>query len=127
VKENNNKSITGSHAERNPSCSGCGRLSPSVCPLRPSGYVLGYISHREKAVEAANCGHSAVTPDDYSPEEDSPEADAQMDWDDVTQLLKQKLTSQAFDKTLRCAVHTHTHTHTPVCQERGGHTLLYTP
>ncbi|XP_056290243.1 transferrin receptor 1b [Pseudoliparis swirei] len=65
-----------------------------------TGYVLGYISHREKAVEAANCGHSAVTPDDYSPEEDSPEADAQMDWDDVTQLLKQKLTSQAFDKTL---------------------------
>ncbi|TNN45031.1 Transferrin receptor protein 1 [Liparis tanakae] len=72
-----------------------------------TGYVLGYISHREKAVEAASCaqgaeaaGHPVVTPDDYSPDDDSPEANAQMDWEDVTQLLTQKLTSQDFEKTL---------------------------
>lgn len=67
-----------------------------------TGYVLGYLSHSETQVEQVTCGTEQVT--EKSPETMpafvAPAPDAQMDWTDVTQLLKQKLTSQAFKKTL---------------------------
>ncbi|XP_068438186.1 transferrin receptor 1b [Clinocottus analis] len=70
-----------------------------------TGYVLGYVSHREPSEAAqASCGPAAQTAGqpEVKPELKpvAPVAAAQMDWDDVTQLLTQKLTSQAFDKTL---------------------------
>uniref|UniRef100_A0A8C2Z6H9 Transferrin receptor 1b n=1 Tax=Cyclopterus lumpus TaxID=8103 RepID=A0A8C2Z6H9_CYCLU len=71
-----------------------------------TGYVLGYISHRESEAEKVNCGE---VPETSGRPLETPAAmdtamdaqmDAQMDWDDVAQLLTQKLTSQAFAKTL---------------------------
>ncbi|XP_054478579.1 transferrin receptor 1b [Anoplopoma fimbria] len=69
------------------------------------GYVLGYINHRETQVDQVNChgepetdGHQVVTPAVVAAVvqvQDTP-----MNWQDVTQLLSQKLTSQALGKTL---------------------------
>ncbi|XP_018534822.1 transferrin receptor 1b [Lates calcarifer] len=66
-----------------------------------TGYLVGYVSHRKPQVEPVNPvseneNRLQATPTDYAP---SPEI--QLDWKDVTQLLSQKLTSKAFEKTLR--------------------------
>ncbi|XP_068566351.1 transferrin receptor 1b [Cebidichthys violaceus] len=79
------------------------------------GYLLGYLSHRETQVQQVICGKepetdarlggtptaatAAAAAAPVAPV--APVAVSQMDWEDVTQLLAQKLTSQAFDKTLR--------------------------
>ncbi|XP_040921750.1 transferrin receptor 1b [Toxotes jaculatrix] len=62
------------------------------------GYLLGYISHRKPRAEPLNAEMEATgtTPDDFTP---APEF--QLNWNDITQLLTQKLTSQAFEKALR--------------------------
>ncbi|XP_075936537.1 transferrin receptor 1b [Anarhichas minor] len=74
------------------------------------GYLLGYLSHRETQVQQVSCGKETETdaPLEVTPTAAAapaapaaPVPDVQMDWEDVTQLLAQKLTSQAFDKTLR--------------------------
>ncbi|XP_074478571.1 transferrin receptor 1b [Sebastes fasciatus] len=69
-----------------------------------TGYVLGYLSHRETQLEQVSCGTEqgvvntqVVTP----PAIVAPAVDVQLDWKDITQLLTQKLTSEAFGKTLR--------------------------
>lgn len=68
------------------------------------GYVLGYLSQPETQVEQVNCGTEPgreENPQEVMPVVVAPAPDVQLDWEDITQLLEQKLTSQAFDKTLR--------------------------
>ncbi|KAM8822736.1 transferrin receptor 1b [Spinachia spinachia] len=69
-----------------------------------TGYLLGYLSHRESRVEPLACGtepetdaHPEATP---APAVVEPQPGTQMDWGDVTQLLSEKLTTQALSKTL---------------------------
>ncbi|XP_029313940.1 LOW QUALITY PROTEIN: transferrin receptor 1b [Cottoperca gobio] len=62
-----------------------------------TGYVLGYLSHRETQLEQVSCGPEL----EETPAAVAPAPGALMDWKDVTQLLTQKLTSQDFDKSLR--------------------------
>ncbi|XP_070709410.1 transferrin receptor 1b [Pempheris klunzingeri] len=73
-----------------------------------TGYVIGYISYSkpraksniEQEMENQPQGTpAAVVPDVVVPDVVVPEV--QMYWRDVTKLLAQKLTSRAFDKTLR--------------------------
>ncbi|KAM6900582.1 transferrin receptor 1b [Xenentodon cancila] len=54
------------------------------------GYMTGYIIHRKPHVEAASAAAAAAPP-----------PDAQLSWKDLTQLLTEKLTSEAFGQTLR--------------------------
>lgn len=77
-------------------------------PFCLPGYLVGFISHRKHQDEPVNC--STDLEKDEKVESNptvspavAPAAQDQMDWKDVTQLLEQKLTSQAFDKTLRYA------------------------
>ncbi|KAK2886678.1 hypothetical protein Q8A73_020624 [Channa argus] len=62
------------------------------------GYLVGYISHRETQVEP-------METDTEIEEENGPEilpnAEFQLDWKSIGQLLTDKLNTQAFDKTLR--------------------------
>lgn len=85
-----------------------------VCILGPPGYLIGYVSHHKPDVELLNCEDGAKletknqtesTPTDVAP---VPEAEVQLYWKDITQLLKQKLTSEAFSKTLQYVPHVHT-------------------
>ncbi|XP_056220723.1 transferrin receptor 1b [Seriola aureovittata] len=63
-----------------------------------TGYMVGFISHRKPRVEPpVNQEPEIETP----PPASAPAPDPQLDWQDLTQLLTQKLTSEAFDKTLR--------------------------
>ncbi|XP_071751525.1 transferrin receptor 1b [Centroberyx gerrardi] len=62
------------------------------------GYMLGYVSHRARQQESATC-----PPEQEEEEEEKmPVAapDVPLDWAKITSLLTQKLTSQAFNKTL---------------------------
>ncbi|KAA8580562.1 hypothetical protein FQN60_013520 [Etheostoma spectabile] len=68
--------------------------SPSFRPAPPR-YLLGYLCHHETREESVNCGTEPegkmVTPPVVAPTPEVP----------LYQLLTQKLTSRAFDKTLR--------------------------
>ncbi|XP_070842116.1 transferrin receptor 1b [Chaetodon trifascialis] len=67
-----------------------------------TGYMIGYVSHRKPQAERPNCAPELQTENQLeSTPAVAPAAELQLDWKDITQLLKQKLTSQAFDKTLR--------------------------
>ncbi|XP_041817585.1 transferrin receptor 1b [Chelmon rostratus] len=68
-----------------------------------TGYLIGYVSHRKPQAEQLNCGTELETEGELegTPAVVAPAPEVQLDWKDITQLLKQKLTSQAFDKTLR--------------------------
>ncbi|XP_035512992.1 transferrin receptor 1b [Morone saxatilis] len=61
------------------------------------GYLVGFISHRKPRVELVNCS----TELDTETEKATAVVEVQLTWKDITNLLMQKLTSQAFDKTLR--------------------------
>nr|XP_046227572.1 transferrin receptor 1b [Scatophagus argus] len=69
------------------------------------GYLIGYISHNKPQAELVHCeaGGEQDTENKLEPTTgavaEAPQV--QLNWKDITQLLKQKLTSQAFDKTLR--------------------------
>ncbi len=78
------------------------------CIFCSPGYMIGYISHRKPQVQPVNCGTELTTeiPLKTTPAfvvASAPEP--QLEWKDITQLLDQKLTSQAFDRTLRYVVH----------------------
>ncbi|XP_076617818.1 transferrin receptor 1b [Chaetodon auriga] len=67
-----------------------------------TGYLIGYVSHSKPQAEQPSCATELET--ENQPERTPVVASApevQLDWKDITQLLKQKLSSQAFDKTLR--------------------------
>ncbi|KAF1373226.1 hypothetical protein PFLUV_G00258180 [Perca fluviatilis] len=65
-----------------------------------TGYMLGYLCHRETQVESVNCGTepegTTATPPVVTPPVVVPAPDVPLN-----QLLAQKLTSRAFDETLR--------------------------
>ncbi|XP_008288621.1 transferrin receptor 1b [Stegastes partitus] len=79
------------------------------------GFLIGFISHSQPQAEPVNCSTTAapvstspgapVTKRPVAPSPVAPVApvapEVHLDWKDITQLLTQKLTSQAFDKTLR--------------------------
>uniref|UniRef100_UPI0037E89A65 transferrin receptor 1b n=1 Tax=Semicossyphus pulcher TaxID=241346 RepID=UPI0037E89A65 len=74
-----------------------------------AGYLVGFISHRKPQAATGNCetrlateNQTGKTPTIVAPAPAYVPAisDAQMDWAVVTRLLTQKLTGQAFDKTL---------------------------
>ncbi|XP_037312516.2 transferrin receptor 1b [Pungitius pungitius] len=69
-----------------------------------TGYMLGYLSHRNTQAEQRACGSEpeadAGLEATAAPAEDEPQPGAQMDWGDVTRLLTEKLTAQALGKTL---------------------------
>ncbi|XP_068199728.1 transferrin receptor 1b [Antennarius striatus] len=87
-----------------------------------TGCLIGYVSHRTSDVAPDNCsaaaaaatganavatGAAAASSDvkptsrlDVVPTFPSAPPEVQLAWKDITQLLKQKLTSEAFDKTL---------------------------
>ncbi|KAM3593197.1 uncharacterized protein V6R79_007719 [Siganus canaliculatus] len=75
------------------------------------GYMIGYVSHRQPRPEPVNCSTTSTTgnlplssptaapvPPAADPQ---PEPEPELTWKDITQSLKQKLTSQAMEKTLR--------------------------
>ncbi|XP_034070028.1 transferrin receptor 1b [Gymnodraco acuticeps] len=73
------------------------------------GYLLGYLSHRDTQLQQENCATNPemeIQKEAAAEEEAEAESaaaavpDAQMNWKQVTELLTQKLTSQAFDKSL---------------------------
>ncbi|XP_044033027.1 transferrin receptor 1b isoform X2 [Siniperca chuatsi] len=68
-----------------------------------TGYLVGYISHRKPKVEQENCVTELGVENRLKtmPTVVAPAPQVELDWKDITQLLTQKLTSQAFDKTLR--------------------------
>ncbi|KAM9337153.1 transferrin receptor 1b [Symphorus nematophorus] len=69
------------------------------------GYLIGYVSHRKPQTEPVNCDAGTEQDTENLPQGNpavvAPAEEVQMDWKDVAQLLQQKLTTQAFDKTLR--------------------------
>ncbi|XP_070784193.1 transferrin receptor 1b [Enoplosus armatus] len=68
-----------------------------------TGYLVGFISHRKPRVEPVNCGTELEVENQLggTPVVVVPAPEVGLDWKDITQLLTQKLTSQAFEKTLR--------------------------
>ncbi|XP_039982271.1 transferrin receptor 1b [Xiphias gladius] len=75
-------------------------LALGILMIFVTGYLVGYISHRKPRVEPGNAepgNAEPVTP----PADFAPAPEFHLDWKDITELLTQKLTSQAFDKTLR--------------------------
>lgn len=68
------------------------------------GYMVGYLCHR-KPREVAKCEPNIVYTENKDAADSaafiSHESEMQLNWGDITKLLKQKLTSQAFTKTLR--------------------------
>ncbi|KAK5849960.1 hypothetical protein PBY51_014252 [Eleginops maclovinus] len=66
------------------------------------GCLLGYLSHRDTQLQPVNCAAEPVI--ENAKEETAAVVasvpDPQLNWKQVTQLLTQKLTSQAFDKSL---------------------------
>lgn len=82
-----------------------------LCIVSPPGYLIGYVSHRkpQTTTPTLNCD-AGVELEAEKQQEGSqavvaPVSDPQLDWKDITKLLKQKLTSQAFEKVLKYAVH----------------------
>ncbi|XP_034998627.1 transferrin receptor 1b [Hippoglossus stenolepis] len=65
-----------------------------------TGYLIGYISHR-KAEPLNTEPETAGGPVPPTPPPFVPAPDLPLQWTDINRLLTQKLTSQAFDKTLR--------------------------
>lgn len=75
------------------------------------GYLTGYFSQHKSQPEP---GIPDVRPTpivenqtEKTPAAVVPDAEVELDWKDIIQLLKQKLTSQAFDKTLRYILQFH--------------------
>lgn len=73
--------------------------------------MTGYFSHHESQSEP---GIPDVQPEPIVKNQTEktlaaviPEAEVELDWKDIIQLLKQKLTIQAFDKTLRYLLQFH--------------------
>ncbi|XP_071340776.1 transferrin receptor 1b [Trachinotus anak] len=67
-----------------------------------TGYLVGFVSHRKPRVEPqANPTLEVENELKATPAAVAPAPEMQLDWDDITSLLTKKLTSQAFDKTLR--------------------------
>lgn len=72
-----------------------------------TGYLIGYVSHRkpQTTTPTLNCDAGveleAEKQQDGSQAVVAPVSDPQLDWKDITKLLKQKLTSQAFEKVLK--------------------------
>uniref|UniRef100_A0A3Q1F2Y6 Transferrin receptor 1b n=1 Tax=Acanthochromis polyacanthus TaxID=80966 RepID=A0A3Q1F2Y6_9TELE len=73
------------------------------------GFLIGFASHRPSQVEPVNCGTTTgmttpttgmTTPKKETPPPAAPAQKVQLDWNDITQLLTMKLTSQTFEKTL---------------------------
>ncbi|KAI3354879.1 hypothetical protein L3Q82_004677 [Scortum barcoo] len=71
------------------------------------GYLVGFISHRKPQAPKDNClmlpkmeDQQEETPAVAAPAP-APAPAAQLDWKDITELLSQKLTSQACERTLR--------------------------
>ncbi|XP_069552525.1 transferrin receptor 1b [Brachyistius frenatus] len=68
------------------------------------GYLVGYVSHRKPRVSLVSCGATTQgtegTETPVAPVAPVPE-EFHMDWKDISQILKQKLTSQAFELALR--------------------------
>ncbi|XP_075996480.1 transferrin receptor protein 1-like [Genypterus blacodes] len=62
------------------------------------GYSVGYVSHRKPEGRKEEAEVQADAPPPPPP---PPAPEAQMDWKDVSKLLSQKLTSRAFEETLR--------------------------
>uniref|UniRef100_A0AAR2KBT0 Transferrin receptor protein 1 n=1 Tax=Pygocentrus nattereri TaxID=42514 RepID=A0AAR2KBT0_PYGNA len=72
-----------------------------------SGYLIGYVTHRKpEASKLPETGPAACTTAGQ-PEESKDEGDAavdpepSLDWSDITSMLRQKLSSSAFDDLLR--------------------------
>ncbi|MED6251689.1 hypothetical protein ATANTOWER_001357 [Ataeniobius toweri] len=71
-----------------------------------AGYLIGYISHQKPMVES-DCGQSVTVETGGtntgkpSPAQTVPPPDVSLSWKDVTQLLTDKLSSEAFKKTLK--------------------------
>ncbi|MEQ2188339.1 hypothetical protein GOODEAATRI_013922, partial [Goodea atripinnis] len=69
-------------------------------------YLIGYISHQKPMVES-DCGQSVTVETSGtnrgkpSPAQTVPPPDVSLSWKDVTQLLTDKLSSEAFKKTLK--------------------------
>lgn len=83
-----------------------------------SGLLIGYFSHSGPEAAPPSCNMSAEQtsnpPKAAETTTDPPyvvpeRSDAQMDWADVTNLLTQKLSSQALNKTLRSVYHANNH------------------
>lgn len=68
------------------------------CTVCAAGFLVGYISHRKPQVEPVNCDE---TKDTGETEVAGMSDELQLNWNSITQLLTQKLTSQNFEKTLR--------------------------
>lgn len=74
----------------------------------PPGCVLGYVSQAKPQAALVSC-EPGVSPTTGSPTTsptaipaaDVPAEETELDWKDITQLLKEKLISEAFTKTLR--------------------------
>ncbi|CAK6968587.1 transferrin receptor 1b [Scomber scombrus] len=64
------------------------------------GYMVGFISHRKPRVEAVSCSKGTEVEEQTIVDVPRP-AEVQLDWNDVTELLKQKLTAPNFVQTLR--------------------------
>lgn len=80
-----------------------------LCIVSSPGYLIGYVSHRKPQTTTLNCDAGveleAQNQQDATQAVVAPVSDPQLNWKDVTKLLKQKLTSQGFEKILRYAVH----------------------
>ncbi|KAF7660206.1 hypothetical protein LDENG_00286070 [Lucifuga dentata] len=63
------------------------------------GYLAGYMSHHKLQMEPEN--NYPVNSENRMPTMAPPPPELQLDWKDITQLLAQKLTPEAFDKTLK--------------------------
>lgn len=65
--------------------------------------MVGYISHRKpRAAPQVNRGPEfTTTPSVYEAPVEAAAPEPELDWADIRELLSQKLTAEAFDKTLR--------------------------
>lgn len=71
----------------------------------PPGFLIGFVSRPKPQAELVNgeAGDKPVMKNgmEKTPAAVAPAPEVPLDWKDITQLLKQKLTSQAFEKTLK--------------------------
>lgn len=70
----------------------------------PPGFLIGFVSRPKPQAELVN-GEAGDKPvmnnqTEKNPPAVTPAPEVSLKWKDITQLLKQKLTSQAFEKTL---------------------------
>lgn len=76
--------------------------------LAPPGCLIGYVSKGKPQTVLVSCESESVTmtgspgsQPEASPAVVIPAEEAELKWTDITQLLKEKLTSGSFTKTLR--------------------------